>query len=110
MIPEPDSIRFWRKVIVLGPDDCWEWIGPRHPSGYGAFQMKTANGWQPRPAHKTAFMLSGRSVSDERPLVLQTCSNRLCCNPRHLKAGNQREAQNRARIASTARSEERPSR
>lgn len=30
--------RFWNKVWVRGPDDCWEWAGPFDKDGYGRFQ------------------------------------------------------------------------
>lgn len=79
-----------------------------HPAGYGRFDMKTPNGWQGRPAHKVAFIFAGGETTAESPLVLQTCGNRLCCNPADLKAGNHREAQ-MARRAATARSEASPS-
>gem|GEM_PF-6576504 len=31
------SDRFWSKVDIRGPNDCWEWQAKRHPRGYGVF-------------------------------------------------------------------------
>ena len=29
--------RFWSKVQIGGPDDCWPWTGSRDEKGYGHF-------------------------------------------------------------------------
>jgi len=34
------SNRFWEKVIIAGPEDCWEWTASKQSSGYGAFAYK----------------------------------------------------------------------
>lgn len=32
--------RFWSKVNKHGPDDCWEWLDHRYPSGYAWRHIK----------------------------------------------------------------------
>lgn len=35
--------RFWSKVDVRGPDDCWEWRGARNLKGYGTMTYPSAD-------------------------------------------------------------------
>ena len=89
--------RFWSKVDVRGPDECWEWTAGRYSSGYGAFSL-WGRTWT---AHRVAYMLA-RGKMPEGLLVCHTCDNRGCVNPRHLYAGshldNNRDARVRGRI------------
>jgi hypothetical protein len=48
------SNRFWEKVIIAGPEDCWEWTASKQSSGYGAFAYKPK---QCVTAHRVAWAL-----------------------------------------------------
>jgi hypothetical protein len=40
-LSQKDVKRFWAKVEVKGPDDCWEWLAGKSKLGYGAFSIKS---------------------------------------------------------------------
>lgn len=76
--------RFLMRVTVLGPDDCWPWIGSRFIKGYG-----NASGLKPRlevSAHRVAYRLFVGPIPEGNQ-VMHTCDNPPCCNPAHLRTG-----------------------
>lgn len=75
--------RFWSRVNILGPGDCWKWQGatPRH---YGHYHY----GPDGTSCNRFVLMLKlGRFlVGDEQ--ALHNCDNPPCCNPKHIFLGN----------------------
>jgi hypothetical protein len=76
--------RFWRKVDVRGPDECWEWTGSRLPFGYG--QIVARYGHPSIKTHRFAYELANGPIPDGLK-VLHRCDNPPCCNPAHLFLG-----------------------
>lgn len=77
--------RFWSKVDVRGPGECWEWKGRRHRQGYGTFKV----GGRYKLAHRVAWELTFGKLEDGVKVRHKTCDNPPCCNPAHLASGTQ---------------------
>lgn len=79
--PIPIEERFWTKVDVRGPDECWLWTAGRFTGGYGQVEL----GRRPWGAHRIAYELTVGPI----PKGLQIdhlCRVILCVNPKHLEA------------------------
>jgi hypothetical protein len=90
--------RFWAKVAIAGPAECWEWTAALHTKGYGWFSLDG----RPRAAHRLALEAALRRQLAEGMMACHTCDNRKCVNPAHLYEGtaldNARDLTARSRV------------
>ena len=83
----PVEERFSKFFVKGSPDECWEWIGAKLPTGYGLIRVdsKTIR------AHRLALELHlGRPITPGLN-VLHSCDNPGCVNYSHLREGTQQE-------------------
>lgn len=77
------EFRFWPKVRVSEPDDCWEWMAHRMKSGYGTLTIDN----HPRMAHRIAYEISVGPIPNGMEID-HICHNPSCVNPSHLRVAS----------------------
>lgn len=84
------SDRFWAKVGRRGDDECWPWMAGNTKEGYGRFRVDG----KLESAHRVAYALMHGPIPDakvRRWVIMHTCDNPSCCNPKHLRLGDYSE-------------------
>ena len=81
--------QFWAAVRQGTEDACWPWLrsqagrGSKEGKGYGQLKWQGARAY----AHRVAFELAKGCIPADK-LVMHTCDNPTCCNPKHLMLGD----------------------
>lgn len=81
--------RFWPKVKVGGPDECWPWQRRITRTGYGHFYFPR-DGRRTLIAHRIAYELACGPIPMGM-IVRHRCDNPPCCNPAHLLIGTPKD-------------------
>ena len=99
-----DIARFWSKIEIKRPDECWLWISTVRQEGvrgYGAFHLYRHSGYF--TAHRIAYVIQNGPIANDL-MVCHSCDVKLCCNGNHLFSGtnsdNMLDASRKGRIAS----------
>jgi hypothetical protein len=80
--------RYWRRISMFGPDECWPWTGQTNNRGYGRLDIWTEGRHIRLLAHRVAVTLSAGSEIGEA-VLMHSCDNPPCCNPAHLSRATQ---------------------
>ncbi len=73
-------IEFWSQVEKRSPNACWLWSGRVATDGYGRFYNKGKE----LIVHRLAYALDNKVELTRKVVILQSCKNKICCNPKHL--------------------------
>ena len=106
-VVKSDLPRFWAKVRIAGPDECWPWMASTSGSKnhqYGQFTLNDAGRQRHVGAHIFAFESEHGWGSADGFEVCHSCDAPECCNPRHLFRGdhfaNMQDASAKGRLLS----------
>ena len=93
-LPELDTYeqrRLWSHVRRGKPEECWPWQGATGSKGYGRFKV----GGRLYLPHRLVYAFTKGPILNAQEhhgsVVMHSCDNPACCNPKHLTLGRQVE-------------------
>jgi hypothetical protein len=79
--------RFWSKVALAGPDECWLWQGAIHTKqGYGNFRATPYRDGNVS-AHVASWFIHTGTWPEDGQFILHSCDVPACVSPTHLFLG-----------------------
>jgi hypothetical protein len=85
----PFAERFWAKVDIKGPAECWLWKGDTLASGYARVSITHDHYIGSRVAWELTYGPIPKDL-----LACHKCDNPPCCNPNHLFLGTAKDNHN----------------
>ena len=85
ILTKNDEKRFFSKVLVDPSSKCWNWLGCKDKFGYGFFRYKKNTYRVHRFIMATISKIPTSKYGKGVPIFDHLCSNKSCCNPKHLK-------------------------
>jgi hypothetical protein len=96
-VPEPSTIvlpegalavSFWERLAFTEfPDACWLFVGWLDKDGYGVLVHQGVH----QRAHRVAWALTNGPIPQGLSVLHRCLQTPMCCNPRHLYVGTQRQ-------------------
>jgi len=81
MSTKRNQANIWSRIEVRGEDECWPWTGAVAKNGYGRIKWDRLS----QRVHRVIYELVIGPIPQDL-VIDHECRNRICQNPKHLRA------------------------
>lgn len=91
MFSEIDIKKFFSKIKVGKPNECWPWLNAKYSNWRAGTSIKINGKRVETTAYRISWMIYHKKDIPKGMVIMHLCDQPFCCNPNHLQLGTYKQ-------------------